>query len=62
MKLELQKFSLNDKVEIDGNTKSVATWIGTNPTLLSSFIRMNRHKYKLGAHAELELKAKLKTL
>lgn len=62
MKLEIIKLTLNDKLNIDGKTSSIAYWIAQDPTMLSSFIRTNREKYKLALHAELELKAKLKSI
>lgn len=52
------KYALNDKLTIDGETKSVITWINLKPITLNKFLNTNP-SVTLNAHGNLTLKKKL---
>jgi hypothetical protein len=52
------KYALNDKLTIDGETKSVITWINLKPITLNKFLNTNP-SVTLNPHGNLTLKKKL---
>jgi hypothetical protein len=62
MKLELIKLANNDYITINEVKRSIMQWIAQDPVVLKNYVTVNRDKYKLSMHAELELKQKLKSM
>jgi len=62
MKLELIKLANNDYLTINEVKRSIMQWIAQDPVVLKNYVTVNRDKYKLSMHAELELKQKLKSM
>jgi hypothetical protein len=62
MKLELIKLANNDYLTINEVKRSIMQWIAQDPIVLKNYVTVNRDKYKLSMHAELELKQKLKSM
>lgn len=62
MKLVLIKLANNDYLTINEVKRSIMQWIAQDPIVLKNYVTVNRDKYKLSMHAELELKQKLKSM
>lgn len=53
-----KKYTLTEKMTIDGETKSVIQWINTKPITLNKHLNINPN-IVLNAHGDITLKKKL---